>query len=455
MKKIDFLLINPPIFDFAAYDLWIKPIGLYNILNILHSAGFTTHLLDCLDRNTFTHLSEEKYNFPSKKITGEGKFLKKEIKKPAPLKHIRRKYSRYGIPAEELKQELINRIKPKAVLVTSMMTYWYPALFDTIKVIKEIYPQIPVIIGGVYATLCYDHAVLHSKADMIFKGQFTSQILSEILNKTDIARNSRTPVFNDFITVTSTESKGIAPILTSRGCPYNCSYCASKLLYGKFSRRSFNSIIEGIDILINTHNVKDIIFYDDALLVDPENHIIPILNEVINRKYNVRFHVPNGLHLRNISDKLAELMICSGFKELRFGFESSDQKLQKNDGKITNRVFKDKINVLRSSGFKSRDIGINVLAGIPGQTFKSAFDTVKFIQDNGLKMHVSEYSPIPGTKLWDKAVEYSDYDINNEPLFQNNSIFPCEWKKFTMEQLHFLKAEAKRPLHSSVSQVDK
>ncbi len=183
MKKIDFLLINPAIYDFAAYDLWIKPIGLYNILNILNSAGFTTHLVDCLDRNTFLNLNEKKYNFPIKKLTGEGKFLKNEIEKPSPLKNIRRKYSRYGIPIEALKEELNSRIEPKAVLITSMMTYWYPALFDSIKMIKEIYPQIPIITGGVYATLCYDHAAVNSNADMIFKGPFTAEVLSEILHK--------------------------------------------------------------------------------------------------------------------------------------------------------------------------------------------------------------------------------------------------------------------------------
>ncbi|GAG94308.1 unnamed protein product [marine sediment metagenome] len=139
-------------------------------------------------------------------------------------------------------------------------------------------------------------------------------------------------------------------------------------------------------------------------------------------------------------------MICAGFKKLRFGFEYSDQTLQKNDGKITNREFKNKIKILRKSGFTSEDIGINVMAGTPGQTFESAFDTVKFIQDTDLKMHVSEYSPIPGTGLWDKAVEFSGYDIKEEPLFHNNTLFPCEWKKFTMEQLNFLKAEARKTL---------
>ena len=106
MKKIDFLLINPAIYDFAAYDLWIKPIGLYNISNMLNRAGFTTHLYDCLDSHTFLNINMKKYNFPRKRISGEGKFMKQQIKKPSVLKTVRRKYSRYGIPFDALKEEL-------------------------------------------------------------------------------------------------------------------------------------------------------------------------------------------------------------------------------------------------------------------------------------------------------------------------------------------------------------
>jgi len=89
-----------------------------------------------------------------------------------------------------------------------------------------------------------------------------------------------------------------------------------------------------------------------------------------------------------------------------------------------------------------------MLAGTPGQTFESTFDTVKFIRAFGLKMHVSEYSPIPGTMLWNKAIEFSAYDLKNEQLFHNNSIFACEWKKFNMEQLNYLKSEAKQTRRS-------
>ena len=102
MKKIDFLLINPCIYDFAAYDLWIKPMGLYQISHMLNALGFTTCLIDCLDLATFSNLNCRKNEFPQKKPSGEGKFIKEEINKPNVLKQIKRKYSRYGIPVEAI-----------------------------------------------------------------------------------------------------------------------------------------------------------------------------------------------------------------------------------------------------------------------------------------------------------------------------------------------------------------
>ena len=48
-----------------------------------------------------------------------------------------------------------------------MMTYWYPGVFEAIKIIKESLPRVPVVLGGKYATLCYDHAVNYSGADYV------------------------------------------------------------------------------------------------------------------------------------------------------------------------------------------------------------------------------------------------------------------------------------------------
>ncbi|PJA54883.1 MAG: radical SAM protein, partial [Candidatus Marinimicrobia bacterium CG_4_9_14_3_um_filter_48_9] len=89
------LLINPWITDFAAYDLWLKPLGLLYIGAYLRAAGYEIDLIDCMDRN---HPSVSGLMKPGdSKPDGRGKFYKTELPKPESLHHIPRRWGRYGI----------------------------------------------------------------------------------------------------------------------------------------------------------------------------------------------------------------------------------------------------------------------------------------------------------------------------------------------------------------------
>jgi hypothetical protein len=106
------LLINPWITDFAAYNFWIKPLGLLSMASLLRENGFRVTLIDCLDFYSKT----KKY--------GDGKFFKTRIEKPEPLKSIKRHYSQYGIPEEMLLKRLsFVEEKPDLIGITSGMTY--------------------------------------------------------------------------------------------------------------------------------------------------------------------------------------------------------------------------------------------------------------------------------------------------------------------------------------------
>lgn len=152
------LLINPWITDFAAYNFWIKPLGLLYIAGVLRESGFRVTLIDCL-------------NFYSKtQKFGDGNFFKTKIEKPLPLKSIPRNYCQYGIPEEMLfKKLLLLEEKPDLIGITSGMTHWYLGAFKVIEITKKFFKNVPVILGGTYATLCYDHAERYSGADIVYK----------------------------------------------------------------------------------------------------------------------------------------------------------------------------------------------------------------------------------------------------------------------------------------------
>jgi hypothetical protein len=438
------LLVNPWIYDFAAYDLWIRPVGLLSIASILKKSGCGVHLIDCLD----THHPAMKEHADAGQLQfrefGQGRFFKQIISKPACLAGIQRNYSRYGMYPDVFLREIAKLPKPDAVLVGTMMTYWYPAVSDCIKMIKKVFPDVPVLIGGVYATLCHDHAAAVTGADHIFPGPFNSRALK---NLACIIHKPLQPVRTNVLQRPACEllnSQKVIPLLTSRGCPLRCPYCASRLLCADFIQRQPDNIVDEIEHWHRQYGTTDFAFYDDALLIHPEAHIVPLLESVLERGLPVRFHVPNGLHVRNIDGRIADLMMQAGFKTIRLGLETADEKLQKATGNKASRDdFALAARALNTAGFTDRETGAYILAGLPGQSVSTVSDSIEFVKFHGLRPYITEFSPIPGTECWEEAISCSPFPIKNEPLFHNNTLLPCRSSTFGLYDLEKLKRKSR------------
>jgi len=433
------LLVNPWIHDFAAYDFWAKPLGLLSLASILRQHEFSITYIDCLDRfhPKAPHIDPYTRN-------GRGPFLKTTIPKPKGLEHIPRNFSRYGIMLEWFREELKLIPKPDLVLVTSCMTYWYPGVQETIRIIKETYSDIIVILGGIYAGLCNEHAVSHSGADIVLTGPGEKYILKLAENYTGF---SVSPKFdpNDLDTFPypafDLQRKiSYIPILTSKGCPFSCSYCASHFLNPKRMLRSPLSLIEEIKYWHFKYGVKNFVFYDDALLVDAERHAAVLFEGLIKENLDVCFHTPNAVHIREISEKTAGLMFRAGFKTIRLGLETATFENRKElDSKVTANEFKQAVACLNKAGFQKNQVGAYLLTGLPGQTISSVEESIKEVKRNGITPVLAHYSPVPHTALWDRAVASSSYDLKSDPVFTNNAIFPCWFEDFSWEKISYLK----------------
>ncbi len=372
------LLINPWITDFAAYNFWIRPLGLLSIVSLLRENGFKVTLIDCLDFN----IKSNKY--------GAGKFFKTKIEKPFPLKFIPRNYSQYGIPEELLlKRFSLIEEKPDLIGITSGMTYWYPGVFKLIEITKKFFQGIPIILGGIYATLCYDHAKKHSGADIVFKSGNeldAAKLISE-LTDFELRIDNWELKIDDF----PYPAFDLYPqpeyvcISTSKGCPFHCTYCASPILSGEFNRRDPNNVVEEIEYWATRFQVHNIAFYDDALLIEPSMHIIPILREVIRRDIQCNFHTPNGLHIREIDEEVADLLFRSGFKTIRLGFETVNEETQRETGnKVDNQEFQRVVKNLKKAGYSGEEIGVYIMAGLPGQRVGEVEESIAFVRGTGV-----------------------------------------------------------------------
>ncbi len=444
------LLINPWIYDFAAYDFWNKPIGLLSLASFLRMNGENVFFMDCLDPYHPEMIHAQHCQLPKRKTSGQGTYAKEQIPKPAALKHIPRNYNRYGIKPELFVKFAKSIPIPDMVMITSMMTYWYPAVYDMVDLAHQIFPGVPVILGGNYVTLTPEHASrsgadfsLPGPGELSIPGLFKRLFNQDMLFIPDDDLDSYPYPAFDLI-----RHPDHIPIMTSKGCPYRCSYCASHLLNDRFRRRDPIRVVEEIEYWHTRLQIRHFSFYDDALLVAPNEMAIPLLREIIRRNLPLSFHCPNGLHIREITPELASLLFIAGFKTLRLGLETSNAHRQNATGsKVDNKEFAEAVGHLHRAGYKSDDIGVYLLCGLPRQTAEEVMESISFVQSSGAHPIIAEYSPIPGTGLWDEAVASSPYPISDEPLFQNNSLLPCRSKLLTHEMYQGLKLMARNAYH--------
>ncbi len=439
MERPHVLCVNPWIHDFAAYDVWASPLGLLTLASLLRDHGISVSYINCLDR---FHPESDK---PGKeKQDGRGAYLKTEIPSPSGLSDVDRKFSRYGIKPSWFRKDLHAIKKPDLICVTSLMTYWAPGVRETIQIIKDVFPDVPVVLGGIYASLCYDHALRNSGADKVISGHGELKIFDAVREHTGFNPGLTFDINNldsyPYPAYDLARKISHIPLLSSRGCPYSCRYCASNFLDPVRRRRSPESVVKEISYWNHDYGVINFAFYDDAFLVGSGDHAIPLMKKIIRLGLHVNFHTPNALHIREITKEIASLMYDSGFKTIRLGLETTSFETRKGiDSKVNREEFDKAVRNLLDAGFKKEQIGAYLLAGMPGQTREAVEESYRTAHDCGITPVLAYYTPIPKTPMWNEAVRSSRYDLEKDPVFKNNEVFTCSKKTFSWDMESYFK----------------
>ncbi len=428
-KKL--LLINPWIYDFTAYDLWGKPLGLLYVASFLREYGFTVEFIDCLD----------KYIEPSiPKINkyGIGPFKRTIVNKPSVLKHIPRHYARYGISEELFIQKLKEHSNADAVLVTSIMTYWYLGVKRVVELVRRYLPDKPIILGGIYATLLPQHAREIIKPDYIVTGpgELNALRLLSKLFSLPVDENKLPKTLDDFPypAFDLLNHPDYLIVMTSRGCPYNCSFCAQKKISMSFTQRQPQKVVEEIVTHYRRFRLRDFAFYDDALFINKKRHIQVILQKLIDTRLPLRLHSPNGLFVRFIDRELAELMFRSNFKTIRLSYETSNQSRWPDMySKVSNEAMIQAVRHLKQAGFKAKSLEAYVIMGLPGQSLEEIIASIIFVNNLGVIVRLASFSPIHGTLEFERAVKKGLIPQDVDPLLTNKSIYPLANEILTYE----------------------
>ena len=252
MSKAPFvLLINPWITDFAAHDLWSKPMGLLVLASLLKRGG----LRGGADRlpgpaGPFHELSSGNTARQGQKIRDRQIPQDAHSEKPAPYSDFPRYFYRHGIHPESFRRKLLEIETPDLIWITSIMTYWYPGVWEAVRIVREIFPGAPVWLGGIYASLCTGHAERHSGADLVITSGVSN--LPKMITEATGFPVRNTSAWGDFnawpFPALDLLKDGLdyAPVLTGIGCPFRCPFCASACLQPERARlgaeRIYNEI---------------------------------------------------------------------------------------------------------------------------------------------------------------------------------------------------------------------
>lgn len=370
---------------------------------------------------------------------GIGHYPKIDVEKPDCLQSVPRKYSRYGLPYEAVSPAL-SRLTPPPdlIFITSIMTYWYPGVQVVIDLARSIYPRVPIVLGGIYATLCSEHAEQNCDVDLVIKGPVEDRFnWSRIWNLLQEPAPEVLQSFHKAPALDLYPEPEYSIVQGSRGCPFHCEYCASDLLFPCFEQRGLDSVWADLARDL-ARGIRDFAFYDDALLVTPKTWLEPALERIIAGRFEVRLHTPNALHVRYLTPSLCDLLQRAGLTTVRLGLETADFG-ERWDRKLSSREWEAGMTHLFAAGFRPEQIGAYILFGLPGQDRQEVVQTIRFAKQFKIRPHLAHYSPIPGSRLFVEAKTHSPYPLEEEPLFQNNSIWPCVPGGFTWQEQTYWK----------------
>ena len=424
------LLINPPIYDFTAYDFWLKPYGLLRVAGQLrHVADLV--LFDFLDRlhPAVAHdLQEDRW--------GRGRFVAAEIEKPPVLETVARRYYRFGLPRSHLRDLLASNGPFDVALIQTVMTYWYPGVAEVIEELRRCSPETRIVLGGNYATLCPDHAA-GLGADLVIEGDDLDP-LAELL-EIDRQRNAL-PYWEGY------DRLETGVLRLTEGCPFRCTYCSVPQVQPRFRGRLEAALAE-FDQLVR-RGVRRIAFYDDALLFREDRLLLPFLEAVARRNSGVELHTPNALNARFVTEEVARAMVASGFGSFYLGFESSSYQWQRQTGsKVYSSELAEAVDRLLRAGASPDQITAYLLIAHPTGDQQQVEESMRFARDIGIRVMLSEFSPLPGTPDGETCRQWVDLD---ELLWHNKTAFPLVF--LGQEEVNRLKGLA-RQLNQTLMQA--
>jgi anaerobic magnesium-protoporphyrin IX monomethyl ester cyclase len=336
----------------------------------------------------------------------------------------------------------IKRISPGLVAITAL-TPTIDKAMQTAELAKKTCPQATVVMGGYHPTFNYQEMLERDYVDIVVmgEGEYTMLELVETLDEGGDLKNVRGIAYKDVVTPPRPIIEDLdelpfparhllpmdhykilnmklhtATMISGRGCPMQCSFCASAALHGnKLRMRSPMNVVDEMEHLINDHDSGMIAFMDDTFTLKP-SRVEEICDEIKRRDIDVYW----GCTARadTLSEKLLRKLSDSGCITMFLGVESADQQqLDRVNKQLTIEKIRQAFKLSRENDIRTI---ASVVLGMPGDTKESIERTIKFVRElNPSYALFSLATPYPGTRFYQEAV-------------QDNLIKVKDWSKYTL-----------------------
>ena len=419
LKRI--LLIFPPVTrpkDFSAQKLRVSvffPLGIAYLAAAVENTGkYEIQILDALIEGDF------KTGIP----LNEGAQL------------------RYGLSDERI-CNVIREYNPDVVGVSALFSALEYDMANVCTLAKKVNSRIVTVVGGAHPGANAGEILeCYSSIDFVCIGEGEDsfiEFLSIIQNNEDLSKldgfgyrangeiviNPKRKFIMDLDTIpfpsrhlfnmpkyleeasphATFRQKPFTQMISSRGCPFKCSFCAIENHWGSKQRlRSSENVLKEIDELVNKYGVREIHFEDDNFSFD-HDRALRILEGMIQRKYNLSWNVPSGMAVATLSPDLLEKMKESGCYSVSLAIESGNQK-------VVSSLMHKPVNLKAVPALvrKIREVGMDArgffILGFPGETKENIRETINFARELELDWaYFFVFSPLPHTPIYKVCIE--------------------------------------------------
>lgn len=387
---------------------------------------------------------------------------------------------------EDQLTDALNKEQPALVGISFLFSGMFPTARKYAQIVRDVLPDAKIITGGIHATTFPEEILSNCpEFDYVGIGEGESVIvdlanrlssgkdlnLEEIMGfafrdetgAVHVNKERKLEKYDDlpmpawdlidfehyakprpeFFSPKGHTIDNIVPIISTRGCPYKCTFCDLYMIQGrKVRRKGADRFVDEIEYLHKERGQNYFAFQDDNLVAD-RRHIIAVCEEIVRRGLDIQFETASGLHIKSLTDDVIDAMVEAGLIYAAISVEHGNDYMR--NEVIQKRTDRDEIYAAVES-LRRHKILIrgNWIMGYPEETNETLQDTYDMIEDLKIdRSAVLKLIPYPGTPVFEQSVRDNLFvgglDIDNVwqiPVQPHQDEFVIKPYKLSLEEMH-------------------